>query len=51
MGLTGIVSTLAHMKLMQGALANTSSSLNDYKALVVLFLFQEGNSFTPTSRE
>ncbi|RPF90696.1 MAG: DUF1501 domain-containing protein [Roseibacillus sp. TMED18] len=47
MGLTGIVSTLAHMKLMQGALANTSSSLNDYKALVVLFLFgaKDANNF------
>ncbi|HCQ38819.1 MAG TPA: hypothetical protein DIV39_06660 [Verrucomicrobiales bacterium] len=47
MGLTGVVSTLAHMKLMQGALANTSSSLNDYKALVVLFLFgaKDANNF------
>ena len=47
MGLTGMVNTLAHMKLMQGALANTSSNLNDYKALVVLFLYgaKDANNF------
>ena len=47
MGLTGMVNTLAHMKLMQGALANSSGSLGDYKALVVLFLFgaKDANNF------
>ncbi|HAT19040.1 MAG TPA: hypothetical protein DCS85_02685 [Verrucomicrobiales bacterium] len=47
MGLTGMVNTLAHMKLMQGALANSSESLGDYKALVVLFLFgaKDANNF------
>ena len=47
MGLTGMVNTLAHMKLMQGALANNSGSLGDYKALVVLFLFgaKDANNF------
>ena len=39
MGMTGVVNTLAHMRLMQGALANNANSLTDYKALVVLFLY------------
>lgn len=47
MGLTGMVNTLAHMKLMQGALANNAGSMGDYKALVVLFLFgaKDANNF------
>lgn len=39
MGLTGIVNTLAHLKLMEGAVANTVGGITDYKALVVLFHF------------
>ena len=39
MGTTGIVNTLAHLKLMQGALANGISGLTGYKALIVLFKF------------
>ncbi|MEM7146446.1 MAG: DUF1501 domain-containing protein [Verrucomicrobiota bacterium] len=39
MGLTGIVSTIAHLKLMQGALADTVTGLTDYQALLVLFNF------------
>ncbi|MEM9281384.1 MAG: hypothetical protein AAGA96_06125 [Verrucomicrobiota bacterium] len=39
MGLTGVVNTLAHMRLMEGALANTVTGINDYKAAIVLFHF------------
>ncbi|MEM9481120.1 MAG: hypothetical protein AAGA58_15820, partial [Verrucomicrobiota bacterium] len=46
MGLTGVVSTLAHMRLMEGALANTVSGITDYKAGIVLFHFgaTDGNN-------
>ncbi len=46
MGLTGVVSTLAHMRLMEGALANTVTGINDYKAAIVLFHFgaTDGNN-------
>ena len=36
MGTTGIVNTLAHLKLIQGALANSVSGIDDYKALIPL---------------
>src|SRR3954447_26592999 len=42
LGITGIVSTLAHLKLINAALAQ--STLPDYKALVVLFLFGGNDS-------
>lgn len=38
MGVTGMVNTLAHMRLMQGALANNAGSLTGYRALIILFL-------------
>lgn len=38
LGLGGMVNTLAHLSLMSNALADTTS-LNDYKALVCVFLF------------
>ncbi len=37
MGVTGVVNTLAHLRLMQGAL-NASGTPGDYKALVCVFL-------------
>ncbi|MEM8954585.1 MAG: hypothetical protein AAGD22_10580 [Verrucomicrobiota bacterium] len=39
LGLSGIVSTIAHLKLMRGALAANITGINDYKALIVLFQF------------
>ncbi|MBP85055.1 MAG: hypothetical protein CMO61_14535 [Verrucomicrobiales bacterium] len=39
MGVGGVVNTLAHMRLMEGALANTVTSVGDYKAAIVLFHF------------
>lgn len=39
LGVTGLVNTLAHMKLMQGALGNTSSGLSGYRALILLFQY------------
>lgn len=42
MALTGVVDTLAHLKLMQSALAQ--SGPGDYKALVVLFLYGGNDS-------
>ena len=39
MGVGGVVNTLAHMRLMEGALANTVTSIGDYKAAIVLFHF------------
>ncbi len=42
MGITGMVNTLAHLRLMQGSLNAQSSSAPGYKALVCLFL-QGGN--------
>lgn len=47
MGMTGVVNTLAHLKLMQGALANNAGALGDYKALIVLFLYgaKDANNF------
>ncbi|MEM8955927.1 MAG: DUF1501 domain-containing protein [Verrucomicrobiota bacterium] len=44
MGLAGIVNTLAHLRLMEASLANEVSIGNDYKALIVLFLFGGQNS-------
>lgn len=46
MGLTGVVNTLAHMRLMEGALANTVGGITDYKAAIVLFHFgaTDGNN-------
>ena len=38
LGITGLVSTLAHLRLVNAALAN-QASLPDYKALVCLFLY------------
>ena len=52
MGMTGVANTLAHMRLMQGALANNASSISDYKALVVLFLYgaiDANNMLMPSS--
>lgn len=43
MALTGIIDTIAHLKLMQGALAQSGGS-GGYKALVVLFLFGGNDS-------
>jgi len=43
MGLTGVVSTLTNMRLMQSALAQ-NTNLTDYKALIVLFLFGGANT-------
>jgi uncharacterized protein (DUF1501 family) len=42
LGVTGIVNTLAHLTLVQSALAQ--ATLPDYKALVVLFLFGGNDS-------
>ncbi len=42
MGLTGMVSTLAHLRLMQGSLNAQAGGAGGYKALVCLFL-QGGN--------
>ncbi|MEM7146448.1 MAG: DUF1501 domain-containing protein [Verrucomicrobiota bacterium] len=39
LGLSGIVSTIAHMKLMRGALAANIGGIDDYKALTILFQF------------
>ena len=39
MGVGGIVNTLAHLRLMQGALANNVSGISGYKSLIVLFKF------------
>ncbi len=44
MGLAGVVNTLAHLRLMEASLANQVNIGNDYKALVVLFLFGGQNS-------
>ncbi|MEM0895291.1 MAG: DUF1501 domain-containing protein [Verrucomicrobiota bacterium] len=38
-GLTGVVSTITNMRLMQAALASSAEEITDYKALIVLFLF------------
>ena len=38
MGAIGMVNTLAHLKLMQGALAQTGGGTGDFKALVCIFL-------------
>ena len=38
MGITSVVNTLAHLKLMQGALNAQSGGVGDYKALVCVFL-------------
>lgn len=43
LGLTGVVNTLAHLRLVNSALAQ-SAPLTDYKALVVLFLFGGNDS-------
>ncbi len=43
MAMTGVVNTLAHLKLMQSSLAQGGGS-SDYKALVVLFLFGGNDS-------
>lgn len=43
LGMIGVVNTLAHLKLVNAALAQTSA-LTDYKALVVLFLFGGNDS-------
>tara|TARA_R110002096_G_scaffold116864_3_gene253311 strand:+ start:480 stop:1985 length:1506 start_codon:yes stop_codon:yes gene_type:complete len=43
MALTGMVDTLAHLKLMQSSLAQGGGG-SDYKALVVLFLFGGNDS-------
>ncbi len=46
MGVGGVVNTLAHMRLMEGALANTVTNITDYKAAIVLFHFgaTDGNN-------
>ncbi|MBT8216585.1 MAG: DUF1501 domain-containing protein [Akkermansiaceae bacterium] len=44
MGTTGIVNTLAHLRLMQGALANNISGITGYKAVIVLFEFGGGDA-------
>ena len=46
MGVGGVVNTLAHMRLMEGALANTVTNISDYKAAIVLFHFgaTDGNN-------
>ena len=44
MGYTGIVNTLAHLRLTNAALA-AGPALSDYKAMVVLFLFGGNDSF------
>ncbi|MEM9478199.1 MAG: DUF1501 domain-containing protein [Verrucomicrobiota bacterium] len=38
-GMTGIVSTITNMRLMQATLASSAEEITDYKALIVLFLF------------
>jgi uncharacterized protein (DUF1501 family) len=43
LGFTGIVNTLAHLKLVSAALGQ-GTPLNDYKALVVLFFFGGNDS-------
>src|SRR5215204_4189433 len=43
LGFTVLVNTLAHLKLVNAALAQTGP-LSDYKALVVLFLFGGNDS-------
>jgi uncharacterized protein (DUF1501 family) len=42
MGVTGIVNTLAHLRLVSGAMA--AGPLNDYKSLVCLFLYGGNDS-------
>lgn len=44
LGFTGIVNTLAHLRLTSAALA-AGPALGDYKALVVLFLYGGNDSF------
>lgn len=44
MGVTGIVNTLTHLRLMNAAMA-AGPDLSDYKAFVVLFLFGGNDSF------
>jgi uncharacterized protein (DUF1501 family) len=39
LGATGMVSTLAHLSLLNSALANQAALVGDYKALVCIFLF------------
>ncbi len=43
LGITGVVNTLAHLRLVNSALAQ-GAPLTDYKALVVLFLFGGNDS-------
>ena len=43
LGITGVVNTLAHLRLVNSALAQ-AAPLTDYKALVVLFLFGGNDS-------
>lgn len=44
LGITGVVNTLAHLRLVNSALAQSATPLTDYKALVVLFLFGGNDS-------
>src|SRR4051812_49780707 len=38
LGITGLVNTLAYMRLVTAAMAQSTTALTDYKALVCLFL-------------
>ena len=44
MGFTGVVNTLAHLRMMNAAMA-AGGPIGDYKAFVVLFLFGGNDSF------
>jgi len=50
LGISGVVNTLAHLRLMNAAMAADAPLTGDYKALVVLFLFggnDSNNSLVP----
>ena len=53
LGITGVVNTLAHLRLTTAALAADAPLTGDYKALVVLFLFggnDSNNMLVPTNQ-
>lgn len=45
LGTTGMVNTLAHLRMMNAAVASGGGPFSDYKALVILFLFGGNDSF------